>query len=153
MSVPESRSGRCSRASLRRIPRSVFLNACTRVPFVRISVCTRDAARMQSQEATAVTSRDCNAGARYILSARVVQTKDITLGLLRKYIPSIVPAFLITASSVFRPKWFYRHFADNARPRAFSAIRYVKKFIFYLSLHELITFLLTRILWFLTTSL
>lgn len=35
----------------------------------------RDAARMQSQEATAVTSRDCDAGAQYILSARVVHER------------------------------------------------------------------------------
>lgn len=38
MSVPGSRSGRCSCAFSRGISRSVFLNACTRVPFVRISV-------------------------------------------------------------------------------------------------------------------
>lgn len=46
----------------------------------------RDAARMQSQETTAVTSRDCDGGAQYILSARVVQTKGITPSPLRKYI-------------------------------------------------------------------
>ncbi|TGZ56245.1 Uncharacterized protein DBV15_11424 [Temnothorax longispinosus] len=62
VSVPGSRSGRCSRASLQRIPRSVFLNACTRVPFVRISVCAemqhgcRVKRRLQLRVATATVA-------------------------------------------------------------------------------------------------
>lgn len=105
MSVPESRSGRCSRASLQRIPRSVFLNACTRVPFVRISVCTemrhgcRVKRRLQLRAATATPALN-------IFFQHVWSTKDITPGLPRKYIPSIVPAFLITAPNVSQPSDF-----------------------------------------------
>lgn len=58
----------------------------------------------------------------YILSARVVQTrwrlenerKIVTPGPLRKYIPYIVPTFLIAELSVFRPSDFAHIFTNNA---------------------------------------
>lgn len=123
MSVRGSRSARCSHAPSRRILHSVFLNACTRVRFVRISVCgemqhgCEVERRLQLRSATATT-------ALYILSARVVQTRSRLVLLGNIYSRSLRHFWSShRAQNIFWPS----DFADipptmHAFPNAFSVL-------------------------------
>lgn len=104
---------------------SMHARACHLFGSVSAQRCSTDA---ESRGDCAVTSRDCDGGAQYILSARVAQTKDITPQSAQKMYTLDRPG--IFDHRIDRVILFYRYFANNARPRAFAAVRLEKIYIY-----------------------